>query len=575
MGVINYTTAKINELLDKIDKAPETIENGKTPVFVTGTTTTLDPGLSATAEVIQDGVDENGNPKYKINFGVPKGLDGASGGGGGTADSVQWSKVLNKPSWVNSATKPTYTASEVGALPADTTIPSKTSQLTNDSNFLTSSDFKTINGQPIVGAGNIQIEGGSSGETGNVNVTNASDLKSSEYYTFKPASDGSVGGKFLTIPSSDDTRSGLMPSTSFSKLKSIKPCLYLPITFEQINSSTTKEEIIQIFGQTIPEVNNISSLFTTLSAFCILSNSDGSGESGVKFFIGNNDSLFRGLYTEEDGKLLSEFTYMSLGGILKTTSISMSKGLDEEYSLSINVENHQDGDTYVVSSSLLDLDEDSSVDEFIESWGGEDKIKEFFDEVILKGSRACIISTTSSTQAGISYNIPLSVRSTAFIVTNIFISITYTDVRERVITKYISFSYSYGSKISSIKISNIYSQGYEIDSGINSINTGSTSDDISNILGGISGIQSLEKALESGNNIYTKFVYEGTTYSTSRIPLLVAVIKTSTEDNAPRLISISGVQGTGFGALFGVKHLLISYEEGVFTCSMSMSNDIS
>lgn len=159
MGVINYTTAKINELLDKIDKAPEKIENGKTPVFVTGTTTTLDPGLSATAEVVQDGVDENGNPKYKINFGVPKGLDGASGGGGGTADSVQWAKVLNKPSWVNSATKPTYTASEVGALPADTTIPSKTSQLTNDSNFLTSSDFKTINGESIVGSGNISLSG--------------------------------------------------------------------------------------------------------------------------------------------------------------------------------------------------------------------------------------------------------------------------------------------------------------------------------------------------------------------------------------------------------------------------------
>ncbi len=146
MGVINYTTAKINELLDKIDKAPEKIENGKTPVFVTGTTTTLDPGLSATAEVVQDGVDENGNPKYKINFGVPKGLDGASGGGGGTADSVQWSNILNMPSWVNSPTKPTYTASEVGALPADTTIPSKTSQLTNDSNFLTSGDLKQLMG---------------------------------------------------------------------------------------------------------------------------------------------------------------------------------------------------------------------------------------------------------------------------------------------------------------------------------------------------------------------------------------------------------------------------------------------
>ena len=41
------------------------------------------------------------------------------------------------PSWAKQSKKPTYTASEVGALPATTTIPSKTSQLTNDSGFLT------------------------------------------------------------------------------------------------------------------------------------------------------------------------------------------------------------------------------------------------------------------------------------------------------------------------------------------------------------------------------------------------------------------------------------------------------
>ena len=163
MGVINYTTAKINDFLKKVEEAPEKLENGKTPVFITGTTTTLDPGLSATAEVVLVGTDSEGNPQYKINLGVPKGLDGAGGGGGGVADYVQWANVLNKPSWVNSATKPSYTASEVGALPADTTIPSKTSQLINDDGFLTSKNLKTINGQSIVGEGNITIqEGGGS-----------------------------------------------------------------------------------------------------------------------------------------------------------------------------------------------------------------------------------------------------------------------------------------------------------------------------------------------------------------------------------------------------------------------------
>lgn len=41
------------------------------------------------------------------------------------------------PSWAKASTKPSYTASEVGALPDTTVIPSKTSDLTNDSGFIT------------------------------------------------------------------------------------------------------------------------------------------------------------------------------------------------------------------------------------------------------------------------------------------------------------------------------------------------------------------------------------------------------------------------------------------------------
>lgn len=43
------------------------------------------------------------------------------------------------PAWAKASTKPTYTASEVGALPDTTEIPSKTSDLTNDSGFITAS----------------------------------------------------------------------------------------------------------------------------------------------------------------------------------------------------------------------------------------------------------------------------------------------------------------------------------------------------------------------------------------------------------------------------------------------------
>lgn len=50
------------------------------------------------------------------------------------------------PSWAKQPNKPTYTASEVGALPDTTTIPSKTSQLQNDSGFL-STAVTSFNGQ--------------------------------------------------------------------------------------------------------------------------------------------------------------------------------------------------------------------------------------------------------------------------------------------------------------------------------------------------------------------------------------------------------------------------------------------
>ena len=50
--------------------------------------------------------------------------------------------------WAKSATKPTYTVSEIGALPDTTTIPTKTSDLTNDSGFITSLEsgdmFKSV-----------------------------------------------------------------------------------------------------------------------------------------------------------------------------------------------------------------------------------------------------------------------------------------------------------------------------------------------------------------------------------------------------------------------------------------------
>lgn len=490
MGVLNYTTAKINELLAKIEKAPETIENGKTPVFVTGTTTTLDPGLSATAKVVQDGVDDNGNPKYKINFGVPKGLDGASGGGGGVADSVQWTKVLNKPSWVDSPTKPTYTASEVGALPAGTTIPSKTSQLTNDSKFLKSTDFKTINGQSIVGEGNIQIEGGSSGGTGNVNVTNASSLLNSRLYSFKPSKDGSLEGTFQEIANANENTAGLMSSEGYSKLNSIKGCVYLPIAFEQVNSSTSKEELVQLFSKAFEQEDlSFAQLVLILTTFSTLSDSDGNGDSGSRFFVGNNDCLFRGLYTEAENKLLTEFTFITIGGSLKTISILFSN-LQSDFStaeMTISIIDSDD-DSYYLPVNLYNLTSSSTESQITSALGGSEGVEALKDamrankkiyvvssEIIYYFVFPVSYSLVLNTSWAISFVIPAS-----GINASIIRNITYN------------------------KVKNIYPEGFGLDSSFYTLRSSSSSEDISSAIGGESGMKKLIQAIFDGNRVYIK-----------------------------------------------------------------------
>lgn len=490
MGVINYTTAKINELLDKIDKAPEKIENGKTPVFVTGTTTTLDPGLSATAEVVQDGVDENGNPKYKINFGVPKGLDGISGGGGGTADSVQWAKVLNKPSWVDSPTKPTYTASEVGALPADTTIPSKTSQLTNDSNFLTSGDFKTINGQSIVGSGNIQIEGGSSGGTGNVNVTNASVLQSNRFYSFQPSADGLPVGTFKELPKANENDAGLLSSENYSKLLSIKACIYLPIAFEQVNSSTSKEELIQLFSKAFKQEDmSFAQLVVILTTLSTLSDSDGNGDSGAKFFVGNNDCLFRGLYTEAENKLLTEFTFITIGGSLKTISILFSNMQSDFSTVEMTISIIQSDDSYYfIPYEVYNLHATATQEMITEAFGGEEGIASLKEamrankKIYLKSTNKYLITSLLP----VSYNLVLdSVWGISFTIPK---------------WGYVSGDFII-KNIKPEEVLEIYQDGYRLKSEFYSLTSDSTSDEISNAIGGENGLKLLIALIKCGNRI--------------------------------------------------------------------------
>lgn len=147
MGVINKTTEKINILLDKVEGFPDEGLVGKTPVLEIGLVTTVSAGSPADVNLRLNGVDDNGNPIYLIDFEIPQGKDGITTDPEGNPVTVDWDSVLNKPEWVKSVTKPLYTAEEVGALPNTTA-------------------FKTINGESILGEGDIEIQGGSGGGVG-------------------------------------------------------------------------------------------------------------------------------------------------------------------------------------------------------------------------------------------------------------------------------------------------------------------------------------------------------------------------------------------------------------------------
>lgn len=110
-------------------------KDGQPAVFEQGITTTLDPSEEARVEVVENGETPEGNPKYILNFFVPRGQTGPAGSGTGNvlvdaAGLVSGKKYLFVPDSDNcsSGTFMEY---------VEPVIPTKTSDLTNNSGFIT------------------------------------------------------------------------------------------------------------------------------------------------------------------------------------------------------------------------------------------------------------------------------------------------------------------------------------------------------------------------------------------------------------------------------------------------------
>ena len=496
MGLINKSTDEINELLDKVENMPEEGATGKTPVLETGATTTLEPGKNATSEVVANGTDSSGNPKYKINFGIPRGYDGSSTGGGGVADSVQWSAVLNKPTWVNSSTKPTYTATEVGALPASTTIPSRTSQLTNDSKYVTSSKLKTINGQSIVGDGNIEISGTGSGiadapsdgktygrKNGNWSAIQGTDsVDVSEIYNRLIQLSGVRGA----VTDSDyNTLVGYAQSGTVCYVNIEGLCSNLQIIIND-DSINIKLSVIQ---DTVLESQKTS----IYVAQTLLIN--GSDKKVSAFAYQSYDAQKYGF-----GQLGAYTKPASYSQISPTDTISQAIGKLDAGLSSVG----GGGNVYELPDTILKLTSDSTKDEVLEAFGGADKMNKFIDEIFINGKDVYIKNRSQSATT----SVPVSLYG--LYLGNYFLVLSFEDLdaildHKTYNCKLIRLSYSKSSStITSFYIQKIYSGGYGLNSSFYGLDSSSDSETISLAIGGEYGMQNLIQALEDGNRIYIK-----------------------------------------------------------------------
>lgn len=509
MGLLNYTTAKINELLAKVAALPAKVMDGNTMI------------PSKTSDLTNDSkfVKETGLKTVNGHSLLGSGDITIQGGGGGTADSVDWNKVLNKPSWVNSSTKPEYTAVEIGALPSDTKIPAMTSDLENDSKFVKETGLKTINGQSIIGSGNIFIQSGSGeGGAGNVNVSNAAELVGGGQYVFTPSANGVSEGSFKKLNVADDINSGLMSADDHGKLKNFKEVLKLPLAVAGLSEASSSEDIESSLGAS----GNTNFIPYLAAAFSSIHTSEYE-ESLPDIYIGNHKCFVDA--SLETGKCSLALTYVA-SGKMRTVKIN---GTDNDSAWTFSCEIIKSGDdTYYLSHP----DSYTATGCFTAFGGDEGRAKitlavgqrkKFY---IMYGSGVLGGSIPVTVESG--FNIPVLIWTSPILEKTFrFYMLNETDSKLRVLDLYY----------------------YQLNSEFYSLTSSSTTDEISVAVGGEAGLKNIVQAVKDGNRIRINTTLSPYDVSTDLLPWVAGISK---EGNIHL-----GVYGKGYGLFNSAGGLLV------------------
>lgn len=185
-----YTKQEVDDMLDDIDvELPDNVVTDANYTHTDNNYTTTEKnklaGIASGAEVnVQANWNETNTNSDAYIKNKPTKLSAFTNDAGYLTSYTETDPTV--PSWAKQSSKPSYTASEVGALPDSTNIPSKTSDLTNDSGFVTDSNYTHTDNNYTTTEKN-KLAGIASGAEVNVqsdwNVTNTS---SDAYIKNKP-----------------------------------------------------------------------------------------------------------------------------------------------------------------------------------------------------------------------------------------------------------------------------------------------------------------------------------------------------------------------------------------------------
>lgn len=538
MGVINKTTEEINTLLDKVEGMPEEGTTGKTPVLETGTTTTLPAGSQATSEVVANGTDQSGNPKYKLNFGIPRGADGTGGSGGGTADNVEWKNVLNKPTWVNSSTKPSYTAVEVGALPSTTTIPSKTSELDNDSKFVKSTELKTINGNSIVGSGNIEISGTGSGIADAPSDGQTYGRKNGAWAAITSGTGSSVDiTNILTRLTQIADVGGTCTDEDYNTLKGYADNGI--VTYMNMDGSSMIVEVKNLSGSIQIAYNTEgedSSIVTVISI-----------SSSKQVTLSQKELLWN---TNLGSGLLGEYAKpTSYSAISKSDSISTAIG-KLEAGLGTG---SSSGDEFYLPKAVYNLGPGTTKAEITAALGGDEGKQAFIDAMNEK-KKIYIKNDESYLKIliPVSYEIVFGVSWGIWFKKNNYLTTNNSAATLRVTPSHVYL---------------LYDGGYVLNSSFYSLTSSSTNEEISSAIGGESGMKKLIQAIVDGNIV---FIDKSSEFQ-QKTMLMTNLY--SEEDNGDMSITLWGMGYFLWGVSIGA--ISIDYTKSSNTFLASVTNLLS